>query len=108
MPDRWNDPRDDRWRREAHYRQERYGRQERGETDRNADYLSGSREGRSFRDHEHDADWDGAYNRIDDDDPYLAGSPFATGYDRGPAYGERDYSDERAARRVGGYTRTPP
>jgi len=109
MPDRWNDPRDDRWRREARYRQERYGRDERTEADRNPDYLTGPPEGRSFRDHEHDADWDGAYNRGDYDDPYLAGSPFATSrYDRAPAYGDRGYAGDPGAQRVGGYTRSPP
>jgi len=80
MPDRWNDPRDDRWRREPRYRQERYAREERSADDALSDYISGPSEDRSFRDdgryyreHEHDADWDGAYNRGYDLDPYYPG-----------------------------------
>jgi osmotically-inducible protein OsmY len=109
MPDRWNDPRDDRWRREARYRQEHYGRDERSDADGNPDYLTGPLEGRSFRDHEHDADWDGAYNQGAYEDRYDAGGPRGPGrYDRGPAYRERDYSGRAETRRVGGYTRSPP
>lgn len=110
MPDRWNDPRDDRWRREARYRPERYGREERSADDALADYISGPSEDRSFRDdgryyreHEHDADWDGAYNRGYDLDPYYPGGVAEPRrFDRG---GYRAAPDDR---RPGGYTRQPP
>jgi|KBSSwiStaDraftv2_1062776.scaffolds.fasta_scaffold47405_5 hypothetical protein len=110
MPDRWNDPRDDRWRREPRYRQERYAREERSADDALSDYISGPSEDRSFRDdgryyreHEHDADWDGAYNRGYDLDPYYPGGVAEPRrFDRG---GYRVPSDDR---RPGGYTRQPP
>jgi len=110
MPDRWNDPRDDRWRREARYRQEHHGHDERSDVDDNPDYLTGPLEGRTFRSHEHDADWDGAYNQGSYDDPrYASGPPEPARYDRGPAaYGDRGYSGPPDTRRGGGYTRSPP
>lgn len=112
MADRWDDPRDERWRREARYRQDRYDRydrEERGDPGRDPDYLTGPPEARTFRDHEHDADWDGAFNRTETNDPYLAGSPFGSDrYDRDAAYRGDDAAARPETRRSGGYTRSPP
>ena len=106
MADKWNDEREERWRREARS-QGRYGRDDRREAYDRPDYSAGPAEDRSFHEHEHDADWDhNSYN-----DPLYGDYDLQTqpsGYERGPVFGDRDRGDSYGADRGRGYTRSPP
>lgn len=120
MPDRWNDRRDEPWRREPRYGQDRFGRSSRDDDANPYGYRTRSSEGRSFQGHEHDADWDGEYNQPLNEDRYRTGAQHAGPYQRAAPYGQRPgdttrgawpaYGDQRAwdrGREAGPYGQRP-